>query len=50
MATTFKWEAFRESLPGAGDTGTFDVADSNAVIDFVFRISGIWIVIYHVTS
>lgn len=48
MATTYKWEVFRETLKSPAGTGTFDIADSDAIIDFAWRMFGMWVVIYHV--
>lgn len=50
MATALKWEAFRAPTPSAGSTGTFSIAETNAVVDFVFFLWGLWIVIYHTTT
>jgi len=51
MATTFSIEVVRDPTGDLepGTTGSFDITDNNAVIDFVIRLYGVFIVIYHTT-
>lgn len=51
MATNFKWQAIKHDLPSTdNESGSFSITDDNAAIDFVFKMFGYFIVIYHLTA